>query len=167
MHFGLTALAVIFADFFFVFIGFQGVHAITSYVANRDTRFFGILPGQFGQLLAPLLGHVRDWQADILPIGDRVQAQPCAADRFFNGRDIAAVPHLHRQQPRFGRRHGCHLVQRHIGPVNLVRYRIKQAGIGAAGAQPRKITFQRIECACHAAFQIILVIGWHVHSPSY
>ena len=91
----LEPLALVLADLVLLLVLLEMVHAVAADVAHRDPRLFGILADQLGQFLAPLLGQIRDRQADHLAVGDRVDAQIGVADRFFDRRDIRFVPHLH------------------------------------------------------------------------
>ena len=128
----LQPLALVLADLVLLLVGLEVIHAVAADVADRDPRFLRILADELGQLLAALLGQLGDRQADHLAVGDRIEAETGGADRLFNRADVRAVPHLHRQHPRFGGRHGRHLVQRHVRAVDLDMDRIEQGSRRAA-----------------------------------
>ena len=86
LHLGLEPLVLVLADLVLLLVGLERVHAVAADVADRDPRLFGILVGELGQLLAALLGQVRDRQADVLAVDDRIDAEPGDADRLFDRR---------------------------------------------------------------------------------
>ena len=77
-----------------------------------------------------------------------------ATDRLFDRRDVGPVPHLDADQPRLGHRHGRHLVERHVGAIDLDLDAIDQRGRGAAGAQAAKVVLQGFDRAVHAALEV-------------
>src|SRR3546814_19151647 len=61
---GIRPLAIILADCLFILVLLQIVHAVAADVADGDARLFGILARELGQLLAALLRHFGDRQAE-------------------------------------------------------------------------------------------------------
>ncbi len=162
LDFDLEPLALVLTDVVLFLVDFQMIHSVTADVAHRDSRLFGILAGQLGQFLAPFLSQIGDRQTDHRSIGNRVEAQPGRADRFFDRTDIALVPHLDRQQPRLRDRHRRNLVQGHLRAIDFDIDRIEQGGGGTTGAKPDQIILQRFQRAAHPALKVGLVIGGHV-----
>src|SRR3546814_5600772 len=99
---GFRPLAIILADCLFILVLLQIVHAVAADVADGDARLFGILARELRQLLAALLRHFGDRQAEHLAIDDRVEAEPRRADRLVARAAVRLVPHLHRQHARLG-----------------------------------------------------------------
>jgi hypothetical protein len=102
--------------------------------------------------LRRLLGEVGDRQADHLAVRDRVDTEAGGADRLFDGVEVGAVPHLHRQHARLGHRHGRNLVDRHVGAVNIDIDAIEQRGRRATCAQAAQIVLERVHGAGHRRF---------------
>src|SRR5499427_4245886 len=72
--------------------------------------------------------------------------------------DHRFVPHLHGNEPGFGYAHGGDLIERHVGAVSLDLHRLEQARRGAAGTQPAQLLLQQLDCALHAALELVDVM---------
>ena len=72
-------------------------------------RLFGIFVRDLHHLLAALLVHLRDAQADHLTLGLRIEAEIGFPDRLLDGSDHAAVPDLDAEQARLRHVDGRHL----------------------------------------------------------
>jgi hypothetical protein len=131
-------------------------------VADGDARLFGVFVRDLHHLLAALLVHLGDAQADHLALGLRVEAQVGFADRLFHGGHHAAIPHLDAEQARFRHVDGGDLGDRHGGAVGVHLDRIEQVRRGPPGAQAAQVVLESIDRALHAALHIGEVKG-HCH----
>src|SRR5262245_24452414 len=68
------------------------VHEVVAHRANRDARTLGLVLGDLGELLAALLRHGRQGQADHLSRGVGRQAEVRLQDGFLDRLDRALVP---------------------------------------------------------------------------
>jgi hypothetical protein len=75
-------------------VGLQAFHPVAAHVAGGDRGALGILAGELGEFLAPLLGQLRIGSRSVVPVDDRVEPEPGGADRLVDGADIGLVPHL-------------------------------------------------------------------------
>jgi hypothetical protein len=110
--------------------------------------------GDLHHLLAALLVHFGDAQANDLALGLGIEAEIGLADRLLDRRNHAPVPHLHGQEARLRDAHGRDLGDRHGRAVGIDLKRIEQARRGAAGPQAAEVVLQGIDGALHAALHV-------------
>ena len=89
-------------------------HRLGARVPHGDAAFLGQLVHHLHQLLAALLGQRRQRHPDQVALRGRVEAEVGVADGLLDGLGQALVERLHGEQPRLGRGHHGHLVERHV-----------------------------------------------------
>ncbi len=97
----------------------QAVVGVPADLTHRLAGLLGITVDHLDDLLAPLLGKLGDGDADHGAVVDRVQPQVGLEDRLFNGGDGVLVVGLDHDQPRLRRQQVGHLLQRHLGAVQI------------------------------------------------
>src|SRR4029453_18680510 len=65
----------------------QVVDHVTAYIPHRDPPVLGDLPRDLDELLAPLLGQLRDWEANQFSVVRRIEAEVRLLDRPANSFD--------------------------------------------------------------------------------
>ena len=76
-----------------LFLGFaQMVERIAAAVAHGDARFLGPLVDLFDQLFAPVLGQLRQHQANDLAVVGRIDAEVRLLNRLFDRRRACRGP---------------------------------------------------------------------------
>ncbi len=78
------------------------VEPVAADVAHGDPGFLRVFVRDLHHLLAALLVHLRDAQADGLPFRLRIEAEIGLADRLLDRRHHAAVPDRDGEEARLG-----------------------------------------------------------------
>src|SRR5262249_21600172 len=92
----------------------QMVDRVPAHVADRDLALLRHVPDDLDEILAPLLGQLRDRQADQLAVVRRRQAEVGLLDRPLDRGDRVRVERLDRQHPRLGRADRRQLLERRL-----------------------------------------------------
>ncbi|MNI45591.1 hypothetical protein D3C73_1000270 [compost metagenome] len=147
--------AIVLADYAILFGFFQAFHAIATNMSGSDLGFLRIIMRNLDQRLAALFIEFRQRDAKVLPIDDRVEAKVRFANGTFYSPNHGLVPD--RDTQHAGLRHGDvrHLIQRHARAVGLNGNRIQNVGRRATGSQRRDIALEGIDCAFHAALDVV------------
>src|SRR6476661_1530538 len=88
-------------------------------MANRHPPFLGELVHDLHEVLAPLLVHRRQRDADDVPLHRRVEAEVRLADRLLHRLDLPLVERGDEQHPRPRRGDAGAWVDRHLRPLPL------------------------------------------------
>ena len=127
------------------------------------------LADELDELLAPLLGELRDRQADHLAVVRRRQAEVGLLDRLLDRLDRGRVERLDRQQARLGRVDRRDVLERRRRAVVVDGDPVEQRGRGAARAHARELAARGLDRAVHPPFRIrqeVLDRGHHASSGS-
>src|SRR5581483_7803 len=102
-------------------------------VADRDLALLSEVPDPLDQFLAPLLGQLREHQADHDPVVGRVETEVRVADRLFDRGQSALVVRAHDQQTRLWNAEAGELLKGGLDPVGLDRKLLDERGGGSTG----------------------------------
>ena len=90
----------ILADVAVLFGLLQAVHAVAADMADRDLALLGIIVRDLDQRLAALFVELRQRNAQVLAIDDRIEAEIQFADGTIDGADHRLVPDRNAEHAR-------------------------------------------------------------------
>src|SRR5262245_61252153 len=125
------------------------VHDVAAHVADGHTPVLGHLPDHPDELLAPLLGPLRDRQADQLAVVRRRQPEVGLLDRTLDRTERVRVERLDRQQARLRCADRRELLQRRLLAVIVDLHPVEQRGRRTAGAESRELGLSRLDRLVH------------------
>ncbi len=123
---------------------------VAAHVAHGDASLLGHLPHELDELLAPLLGQLRDRQPDQLAVVRRRQAEIRLEDRLLDLLDRRRVERLDRQHPRLRRVDRREVLERRRRAVVVDRDPVEQRRRRAAGAHRVEVLVRRLDRLVHA-----------------
>src|ERR671936_797101 len=127
----------------------------------------GLPAHDLDELLTPLLGELRDGQADDLPVVRRRQAQVGLLDRALDRLQRVGVEGLNGEQSRLGRVDRGELLERRLLAVVVDLDAVEQRGRRAAGSQGRELRLRRLHRLVHPPGRVLdQVIDRHGPSSS-
>ena len=122
---------------------------VAADVPDRDAALLGHVPHELDELLAPLLGELRDRQADELAVVRRRQAEIGLLDRLLDLLDRRRVERLDRQHARLGRVDRREVLERRRRAVVVDRDAVEQRRRRAAGAHGVEVLVRRLDRLVH------------------
>ncbi len=121
-----------------------------------SSRLLGDL---LGQVLAPLRGQLRERDADDIAVRGGVEAQVGTGDGVDNLLGHRLVPRRYRQKPGFRRGDAGNLLDGDLVAVILDGDAVENGGVGAAGADERVLTLERLDALHHVLVGIFDELG--------
>src|SRR4051794_8059724 len=115
------------------------VHDVAADVAQRDLALLGEPAHDLDELLAPLLGQLREDEPDERAVVVRREAEVGLHDRAFDRLDRALVVRLDGQHPRLGGRDRGELLERGLAAVVIDGDAVQERRAGPAGAHGLKL----------------------------
>jgi hypothetical protein len=142
----------------------QMVHDVAADVPHRDAALLGQVAHDLDELLAPLLGELRDRQADDLAVVRRRQAELGLLDRPLDPLDRAGVVRLDREHPRLGHVDRRELVERRLRPVVVHLDAVEERRRRAPGPDGIELVRGRLHRLVHATLGVVQQIVDHASS---
>jgi hypothetical protein len=133
----------------------QVVNRVAAHVAHGDPPLLRHVAHDLDELLAALLGELRDREADQLAVVGWGQAQVGLLDRALDGRDRVRVEGLDGQHARLRRADRRQLLERGLLAVVVDLDAIEQGRRCAAGAQRRELRLRRLDGLVHPPARIL------------
>src|ERR1700712_5269154 len=162
----LCALELVFADLTVRFQAAEQVFGVVSRLADRDLGIFALLLHDLGEVLTALLRERGHGDAKDIAVTHRIETEWGLHDGFFDHLKLSFVPRLHGQHARFGCCHGGHLRERHLRAVDLDANRLEQRGMGAARANLREVTLERVVRLGDVCSELRNHVGDHMSSQT-
>src|SRR6185312_12212292 len=128
---------------------------VAAHIARGHTALLRQMPHLLDQLLAALLGQLRDRQADELAVVVRRQPQIRLHDRLLDVPHHTLVERRDRQQPRLRHADRGQLVDRHLRSVRAHVDALQQRGRRAAGADGRELVTGGLDGLVHPPGRIL------------
>src|SRR5208283_2801619 len=128
LHLGLARSHLVFGGLLFLVQFLEHVVGVAAMVADADAEFLAYFAHVLHQILAPLLGQLRDRNPDQFAVVHRHQAKIGGLDRFFNFVHRALVVWRDHYQARLGRRQPGQLPQRSLRAVVIYLQIFDQRG---------------------------------------
>ena len=150
----LGDLEIVLGDLGLFLLGLELLHGVAADVAHGDLGFLGVLLDLLGELLAALLGQLREDQADGAAVVLRIDAEIGRENGLLNGLEGGGVPRLDEQAAGIGRADGGDLVDGRVCAVILDGDAVKHGGIRLAGADGGQLLGQELAGALHSALKI-------------
>ena len=145
----------------------QVVHDVAAHVADGDATFLGQVPDDLDELLAPLLGQLRDRQADDLAVVRGLQPEIRLHDRLLDALEGRGIEGLHRQQPRLGGVDRGQLVERCLLAVVVDLDAVEKCRRGASRAHTVELLLCRLHGLVHAADRVGYELVDHRLAPVF
>src|ERR671924_683453 len=117
---------------------FEVVDDVAADVSNGDPPFLRDLARDLDELLAPLLGELRDRQPDDLAVVGRVEPEVGLLDRALDRRERAGIERLNGQHPRLRNVERRELVERRLLAVVVHSHAVEQRSRRAPGTDRRR-----------------------------
>src|SRR5829696_1649698 len=124
-------------------------HRLGPRVTDGDAPLLRQLVHDLHQLLATLFTQRRQGDADEVALGSGVEPEVGVADGLLDSLGQALVERLDGEQPRLGRRHHGHLVERHAVPVGLDAHDVQQRRAGLAAPNPAELALGALDRLVH------------------
>src|SRR3954463_5851654 len=131
------------------------VHDVAADIAHRHASVLGDPAYDAHQVLAPLLGQLRDRQADHVAVVTRRQPEVVLHDRLLDRLDRALVVGRPREHPRLGRRDVRQLLQRRLRAVVVDAYAVEQRRRRATGAHGPELRLRGVDRLGHPALRVV------------
>src|SRR6187455_148969 len=141
------------------------LHTVATYITHGNASLFGVFVRDFGDLVTALLVKLGNRDAQQRAFHDRIEPEVRLSDGALHGACLAAVPHLHSDQPRLRHIDGSKLIERHRVAVGHHGDWVEQACAGAACAQPAELLLQHAHGATHPPLDLLKVEASHVALP--
>src|SRR6188474_2149321 len=142
------------------------LHTVATYITHGNASLFGVFVRDFGNLVTALLVKLGNRDAQQRAFHDRIEPEVRLSDGALHGACLAAVPHLHSNQPRLRHIDGGKLIERHRIAVSYHSDWVEQACAGAAGAQAAELLLQHADGATHPPLDLLKVEASHVALPA-
>src|SRR5579862_5947362 len=139
---------------------------VTPHVSHRDTPLLRHVAHELHELLAALLGELRDRQANHLAVVRRREAEIRLHDRLLDTLERRRVERLDREQSRLGRADRRHVLERRRGAVVVDLDPVEQRRRRPARAHRVEVLVRRVDRLVHPLNRIADEILDHVFSPS-
>src|SRR3989442_2291075 len=127
----------------------QMVHQVAADVPDRDPALLRVPAHELDELLAPLLGQLRDRQADYLAVVRRLEPELGLQDRLLDRLDLGRVERLHCEEARLRRVDRRHLLQRRLLAVVVDLDAVEQGRRGASRADAVELGTGRLDRLVH------------------
>ena len=131
------------------------VHDVPADVAHGDPPLLGHVADDLDELLAPLLGQLRDRQADHLAVVRRRQAEVGLLDRPLDRLQRARVERLDGQEARLGRVDRRELLERRLLAVVVDLNAVQQGRRRAARAHRVELGARVLDARVHPFLGIL------------
>src|SRR5919201_1591325 len=151
----LGAVLLVLADLALVDELLEVVDDVAPHVADSDAAVLGHPAHDLDELLTPLLGELRDGQADDLAVVRRRQAQVGLLDRALDRLQRVGVEGLNGEQSRLGRVDRGELLERRLLAVIVDLDAVEQRGRRAAGSQGRELRLRRLHRLVHPPGRVL------------
>ena len=132
----------------------QVVHAVAADVPDRHTALLGKLVHDLHELLAALLGQLRDREPDQVPVVGGREAEVGLQDRLLDRLDRGLVIGRDRQQPCLAGVHRRDLVERRVRAVVVDVHPVEQVRRGTPGADGRELVAGGLDRLGHACASV-------------
>src|SRR4029079_19249346 len=133
----------------------EPVDRVAADGAGRDPALLGHVPHMADEVLAPLLGQLRDREPDQLAVVRRREAEVGIEDRAIDVLHDALVERRDREHARLRDADRGQLVDRHLGAVCRHLYAVEQGGRGPARAHGRELVAGALDALVHPAGGIL------------
>src|SRR5581483_3466659 len=166
LHARLGRALLVVADIALLHQLLEMLDRVAANVAHGDAAFLRHLPDHLDELLAPLLGELRDRQPDELAVVRRREPEIGLLDRLLDRLDLARVERLDRQHPRLRRADRRHVLQRGRRPVVVDLDAVEERGRRPAGAHRVEVLVRRLDRLVHPLGCVTQEVLDHDATPS-
>ena len=139
------------------------VDCVAADVADGDLGILGVFADLLREILAALLGQLREDEADNAAVILRVDAEIRGLDGLFDGLEKRAIPRLDDERAGIGGRDGADLVDGARLAVVLHRDAVEHLRVGAARAHSGEVGCENVERFFHFALEFLEIC--HVIVP--
>src|SRR6185369_12411733 len=138
---------------------------LAAHVAHGDLGILALGSSDLDHLAAPLLGHLRQVDPQLVALVVGVDTEVRVAQRLLHGVDLAVVVRLDDRHPRLGHRDRCHLGQRRRGAVVVDDDLGEHSRRRATGTDRREVFLRVLDRPLHLLLGLEECVVDHLSSP--